>query len=26
MFWGDRYGVLRDRFGVKWSMTQPIKK
>jgi uncharacterized glyoxalase superfamily protein PhnB len=25
MFWGDRYGVLRDRFGVKWSMTQPIK-
>jgi uncharacterized glyoxalase superfamily protein PhnB len=26
MFWGDRYGVLRDRFGVKWSMTQPIRK
>jgi PhnB protein len=26
MFWGDRYGVLRDRFGVKWSMTQPISK
>jgi PhnB protein len=25
MFWGDRYGMLRDPFGVQWSMgeTQP---
>lgn len=20
MFWGDRYGQLKDRFGVTWSM------
>lgn len=20
MFWGDRYGLLRDPFGVQWSM------
>jgi PhnB protein len=26
MFWGDLYGVLRDRFGVRWSFTQPIRK
>ena len=23
MFWGDRYGQLRDRFGVNWSMGEP---
>lgn len=22
-FWGDRFGTLRDRFGVHWSMSQP---
>jgi PhnB protein len=22
MFWGDRYGQLRDPFGVLWSMGQ----
>jgi len=22
MFWGDRYGQLKDPFGVAWSMTQ----
>jgi PhnB protein len=26
MFWGDRYGQLKDPFGVTWSMNQPIKK
>jgi uncharacterized glyoxalase superfamily protein PhnB len=23
MFWGDRYGQLRDPFGVLWAMNQP---
>jgi uncharacterized glyoxalase superfamily protein PhnB len=23
MFWGDRYGQLRDPFGMMWSMAQP---
>jgi uncharacterized glyoxalase superfamily protein PhnB len=23
MFWGDRYGQLRDPFGVSWSMGAP---
>ena len=23
MFWGDRYGQLRDPFGVAWAMNQP---
>jgi uncharacterized glyoxalase superfamily protein PhnB len=23
MFWGDRFGVLRDPFGVSWAMNQP---
>jgi uncharacterized glyoxalase superfamily protein PhnB len=23
MFWGDRYGALRDPFGVTWGMNQP---
>lgn len=26
MFWGDRYGQLRDPFGVLWSMNQPAKR
>jgi uncharacterized glyoxalase superfamily protein PhnB len=24
MFWGARYGQLRDPFGVSWSMNQPL--
>jgi PhnB protein len=23
MFWGDRYGQLRDRFGVTWGIASP---
>lgn len=23
MFWGDRYGILRDPFGIQWSMGEP---
>ena len=23
MFWGDRYGQLRDPFGVLWALNQP---
>jgi PhnB protein len=23
MFWGDRYGRLRDPFGVSWSLASP---
>jgi uncharacterized glyoxalase superfamily protein PhnB len=23
MFWGDRYGQLRDPFGVLWSLGAP---
>ena len=26
MFWGDRYGQLRDPFGIKWSIATSIKK
>jgi len=26
MFWGDRYGQLRDPFGVMWSMGEPTEK
>ncbi len=26
MFWGDRYGQLRDPFGNLWAMNQPTKK
>jgi PhnB protein len=26
MFWGDRYGQLRDPFGVLWAVNGPIKK
>ena len=25
MFWGDRYGQLRDPFGVTWAITEPIR-
>ncbi|HYH17267.1 MAG TPA: glyoxalase/bleomycin resistance/extradiol dioxygenase family protein [Azospirillum sp.] len=25
MFWGDRYGQLRDPFGVTWAMNAPVK-
>ena len=25
MFWGDRYGALRDPFGVSWAMNAPVK-
>lgn len=25
MFWGDRYGQLRDPFGVMWSMGAPAE-
>lgn len=23
MFWGDRYGQVRDPFGVLWAFNQP---
>jgi uncharacterized glyoxalase superfamily protein PhnB len=26
MFWGDRYGQLKDPFGFHWSMGAPIRK
>ncbi|KUI06052.1 VOC family protein [Mycobacterium sp. IS-3022] len=26
MFWGDRYGELRDPFGHLWSMGQPVRE
>ncbi len=26
MFWGDRYGTLRDPFGHEWSVSTPGKK
>jgi len=26
MFWGDRYGQLRDPFGIMWSMNEPANK
>lgn len=25
MFWGARYGQLRDPFGVRWSINQPLQ-
>jgi PhnB protein len=25
MFWGDRYGQLRDPFGQRWSLSTPSK-
>jgi PhnB protein len=26
MFWGDRYGQVRDPFGHMWSFSTPLKK
>lgn len=26
MFWGDRYGVVRDPFGHQWSLGQPVRE
>lgn len=26
MFWGDRYGQMRDPFGVLWGMNQPMHR
>ena len=26
VFWGDRYGVLRDPFGHMWSLGQPMRE
>lgn len=26
MFWGDRYGRIKDPFGHEWSFSTPIKK
>jgi PhnB protein len=26
MFWGDRYGQLKDPFGVVWAINGPLKK
>ncbi|MEU0494845.1 VOC family protein [Mycobacterium sp. NPDC006124] len=26
MFWGDRYGVIRDPFGHVWSLGQPMRE
>jgi len=25
MFWGDRYGQLKDEFGVVWAVNGPVK-
>lgn len=25
-FWGDRYGQVKDRFGVSWSFGSPLKR
>jgi uncharacterized glyoxalase superfamily protein PhnB len=26
MFWGDRYGQLKDPFGVAWALNGPVRK
>ena len=26
MFWGDRYGVVKDPFGHHWSLGQPVRE
>jgi uncharacterized glyoxalase superfamily protein PhnB len=26
MFWGDRYGQLKDPFGITWALNGPVKK
>jgi PhnB protein len=23
MFWGDRWGMLRDPFGIEWAIDEP---
>ncbi len=25
MFWGDRWGRLKDPFGIGWAMNAPVK-
>ncbi|MDF2823272.1 MAG: hypothetical protein K0R68_680 [Mycobacterium sp.] len=25
-FWGDRYGVVQDPFGLQWSLGQPVRE
>jgi uncharacterized glyoxalase superfamily protein PhnB len=25
MFWGDRWGQVKDPFGVAWAMNAPVK-
>ncbi len=25
MFWGDRWGRLKDPFGIAWAMNAPVK-
>ena len=25
-FWGDRYGMVRDPFGHRWSLGQPVRE
>jgi uncharacterized glyoxalase superfamily protein PhnB len=25
MFWGDRWGVMKDPFGVRWAVDEPAK-
>lgn len=25
-FWGDRYGVVEDPFGHRWSLGQPVRE
>jgi PhnB protein len=24
--WGDTYGQLKDKFGVRWAISQPAQK
>jgi uncharacterized glyoxalase superfamily protein PhnB len=26
MFWGDRYGQVKDPFGILWAINGPVKK
>ena len=26
MFWGDRYGVVRDPFGHHWSLAETVRE
>ena len=26
MFWGDRYGVIEDPFGHRWSIATPVRQ